>query len=435
MEDDQEKIRNGAIIIAINQVLSGYNTDDPIMDPLEAIINSGRLATLVSATSALGIIDGNKFDIYRKLSKLKPLVAKELLRIAEKLDYITIEWNEKVNSPASFKVNNPQQEIIYCLASDIFDSLAPSEIAKILLKLVHFTLVLPYSEYDIKSKLIRLGFDERGINDTILIATELKILTLTKEKENNENLLFNPYAFSENIDDVYNVLRSLSSTEKDNALETIEFVKDNPGVPLPDTFDSKIINLLKKIGMIDISEVITYRDKKNFPTIPQAWGSLSNISKISLSKDIIDDSKLLLNSFRYGQYYSPSIRGQIKDPNLIVNALLRDGAIGQSNPASAIGTDYPLALSRGIVNIVESRIYPGRFSMELRKRNVVEAVRDILRFKSVLPKTEKFSGDELNNSGLFISPAAVRAKTKIPENLQNMAEGLMFELRTLRKKR
>jgi hypothetical protein len=79
------KIRHGALIVTVNKVLSKYNIDHPAMDPLEAIINAGRFAELLSSTRALGRINGSKFNNYRKLSKLRPLVAKELLKIAESL--------------------------------------------------------------------------------------------------------------------------------------------------------------------------------------------------------------------------------------------------------------------------------------------------------------------------------------------------------------
>ena len=59
------KIRQGALIVTVNKVLSKYNIDHPAMDPLEAIINAGRFAELLSSTRALGIINRSKFDSYQ----------------------------------------------------------------------------------------------------------------------------------------------------------------------------------------------------------------------------------------------------------------------------------------------------------------------------------------------------------------------------------
>lgn len=171
------------------------------------------------------------------------------------------------------------------------------------------------------------------------------------------------------------------------------------------SFDAKIVKLLIKVGLIDYSKITTLKSSADryFPTAPHIWGVFTKSSGNELSDDLIDDAKLLLNSFRYGQFYSDSSRGRIKDPSWIVNALIRYGAIGTVTPATAIGTDYPLALSRGIVNIVESIIYPGRYSMELMKLDVAEAVRDVLDKNAILPKQEIPSAEDLERAGQFFT--------------------------------
>ena len=168
---------------------------------------------------------------------------------------------------------------------------------------------------------------------------------------------------------------------------------------------------------------------------PHIWGVFDKSAGTDLSQDLVDDSKLLLNSFRYGEYYSSPGRGQIKNPVWIVNALLRDGAIGVQRPATAIGEDYPLALSRGIVNVVESRLHPGRYSMELLKTDVASAVIEVLQQKTLLPKEITPSNEEIARAGQFMSPGAVRVEQEIPEELKKYHEEMIFALRTSRRKR
>jgi hypothetical protein len=48
-----QKRDTGAWLVAVYKVLSQYNTDEPALDPLEAIIKSGRAAELFSAVAQL----------------------------------------------------------------------------------------------------------------------------------------------------------------------------------------------------------------------------------------------------------------------------------------------------------------------------------------------------------------------------------------------
>src|SRR5260370_19588902 len=201
-------------------------------------------------------------------------------------------------------------------------------------------------------------------------------------------LVFNPYVFEGDAVDAFKALEARSATERQQAQDIANRVYTCPGVPLPKGTDPKMVKVLIKVGVIDYSKITTTNSSKGayFPTAPNAWGVLAKTSGSGpeLSQDLVDDAKLFVNSLRYGEYYSTSDRGKIISASWIVNALLRDGAIGTLRPATAIGEDYPLAWSRGIINVVESRVYPGRYSMELLKRDVVSAVKDVISTKKIL---------------------------------------------------
>src|SRR5579884_4302354 len=122
-----------------------------------------------------------------------------------------------------------------------------------------------------------------------------------------------------------------------------------------------------------------------FTTAPHIWDVFDKAAGTPVSTDLIDDAKLLLNSFRYGQFFSTPGRGKIINPSWIVNKLVSEGEIATVRPTTAIGQDYPLALSRGIVNVIESPRYPGRYSMELLKTDVALAVKEVLDHQSFLP--------------------------------------------------
>lgn len=432
-------IQQGAWIIATNKVLSKYNVDQPAFDPFEATITAGRAGELFSAIRSLGTITHQKFDAYRKFYKLKPSVTTQVLKIAQEIASVDVSWStDDLNRVTAVKFLNDSKDEVYKLTFELFLRLNPSKIETAILDVLSNTLLVPQTVREIKNILIGSKLSEKEVGEAIKLATSLNLLSQTTETEKGQKILYNPHAFESNAADAFNAINGLASENKQKAIDILEFVKSNPGIPLKRSFDVDIVKLLIKVGLIDYSKITTLKSNTNryFPTAPHIWGVFSKSSGHELSDDLIDDSKLLLNSFRYGQFFSTSGRGKIKDPSWIVNALIRDGAIGTVTPATAIGTDYPLALSRGIVNIVESRMYPGRYSMELMKFDVAKAVRDVLDKNTILPAQETPSAKDLERAGqCFISPDAVRVETELPDELKNCQEEIIFGLRTMRRNR
>ena len=65
-----------------------------------------------------------------------------------------------------------------------------------------------------------------------------------------------------------------SSSYLFHALELLEHVRTKPGVPFPAQADKKIVTLLAKTGIIDISGVQLKSgvSTREFPTTPDIWG-------------------------------------------------------------------------------------------------------------------------------------------------------------------
>jgi hypothetical protein len=78
-------VQQGAWIIAAYKVISKYNLDNAVFDPFEAAIIAARSGEMFSAIRALGSIEGQKFEAYRKLCKLKRSNATTVLRFAKNL--------------------------------------------------------------------------------------------------------------------------------------------------------------------------------------------------------------------------------------------------------------------------------------------------------------------------------------------------------------
>jgi len=318
----------------------------------------------------------------------------------------------------------------------LFGVLDPTDVAKATIDILASTVVLPQRDSDCRTLLSGKGYQDKDIDLTIRLVCDLGLISKTVVTERGEVLLFNPHAFEKDVQDVHAAIKKLPPSQQQKAMEIIEFVKMHPGVPLKNHVDLEILSVLVKVGIIHQSRITTRTNTKGvyFPTAPYAWGIFDKSAGVPLSQDLIDDAKLLLNSFRYGQFYSSADRGKIIDPGWIIGALTNTGAIGVQKPARAIGEDYPLALSRGIVNIVESRRHPGRYSMELLKFDVGEAVKEVLEQKTLLPTEKIPSREQLDRAGQFMSPATVRLETNLPDAMKRYHEELIFELRTSRKR-
>jgi len=110
------EIQLGAWIIAIHKAFSSWPSDHPALDPYESIINTGCAGDLFSATRAMGVVDKDKFEAHRKLAKLKPSIAKHLLREAETLGLVDIRWSSP-NGIETFKFNENSKTGVLALPS------------------------------------------------------------------------------------------------------------------------------------------------------------------------------------------------------------------------------------------------------------------------------------------------------------------------------
>jgi len=429
----------GAWIVAVYKVVSQYSIDDPALDPLEAIVLAGRAADLFSAVRACGRIDADRFEIHRKLARIRPSEARRIVEISSEQNHADVSWStESPPNVKAFEFCGSTNDAVLEAAGDLYPRLDPTPVAGAILGILQSTLPMPKSTETIREELHR--FEERTLDSALQLASALGLVSVTNETSRRSPLVFNPRVFDSKSLDAFQALQALNADQRQQAQGIVQHVYTSPGVPFPKGTDPKIVKVLIRVGLIDYSKITTRSGKQDryFPTAPNAWGVLTNIGEPSseLSKDLIDDAKVFLNSLRYGQYYSDAGRGKILSPYAIVNALLRDKSIGASKPATAIGEDYPLALSRGIVNIVESRTYPGRYSMELLKDDVASAVKDVIASSKILPVPTEPSADEIQRAGQrFISPGAVRAERELPSELKKHHDELVFQLRTMRRGR
>jgi hypothetical protein len=422
-----KKVRLGGYVLALFKGLDAWDTDIPALDDFEATLVAGKASDLISSIRALGSVEVKEFEVRRKLARLHRRDVHSVLDTLDRAGLIAVEWSNQ-QTLVEVKSLIGDRSGVLAAAAAIFEAFSPTPAERIAIEILDLTSRFPRADSEITQSLIGTGFDELDVIKCLKQLEAFQLIAKTLETESARPLIYNPQVFGDDSLDAYQMIANLPMHNKETALKIIMHVHEKPGVPIPQDYDKNIIMLLAKVGIIDLSGIGTRggTTRKEFPTAPQIWG---RFTETGLSEDLIDDSKLLLNSFRYGEFYSPPDRGQIQDPLVLVSRLIDRGQVGA---ATAIGEDYPMPLARGIVSIVESRIHPGRYFMELRKRDVAEAVRDVLGQGAIVSVGDDIL-QELPAGAEFTSPEEVRIHKKIPKELIDVRDHLAFELRTHRR--
>ena len=125
---------------------------------------------------------------------------------------------------------------------------------------------------------------------------------------------------------------------------------------------------------------------------------------------------------------SLSGRGRIREPLLIINALLDGRWVG---PCTAIGQDYRILELQGVIR---TRHYSGtQYHMSLRQKEVGQLVRDILLYGTTLPDPniydEKFAGFQPDQ---FVIPEMKRRdlEARMPKPTEEMITRMLETIRT-----
>ena len=435
LSDSAKGITDGAWILVAFKAFDGYDISSPVFDDYEALISAARGANFFSSLRAQPNITFDLFDKSRRLSRLSRAEASLCISELEKLRFLDVlgPLDESADVAVSIiRVLDADKTSAYRAASGLFASRASTPQARAALAILQLTSTLPLPKgYLIAEVGRRFSIDTSAPEAALKVLIACGVIQETTETESGEHLLINPAVFQDPSIESFKLLDNLSKSERDMALSILGHVTENPGMPFTPLHERRIVDVLVKAGLIDLSgiRVAAGGVSKEFPTTPSAWGILSLTGfSAPVGNDVIDDAKVLFNSFRYGELYSRPARGRITQPIVLVRALINRGQIGE---ATAIGEDYPLPLARGIIGVTESRLKPGQFYMELRKRDVAEAVLDVLSDHVIVgPASQQILGRP--DGEAFDAPEVLRAKRAVPTGLESMVEGIAFSLRTMR---
>lgn len=427
----EENVKQGYWAIATQKHLKAYAIDSPNMDEVDSLSIAGK------AGRFLGTIRGNKqLNNQEKIKKMGNIVGiqpTELNSII--LPHIVKASEGKIEAKfdAMGRIIGIEEYIftneeVMEIAGKIFEQQEPSNMQRISIDIMDETKKLPYYQHEIIQKMMEGGFREEDIRKSIMIQEYFKLITKVSKSKNDNPIISNEYVWGRNHEKIAMAIADIDIVSKDNLKEIIEIVRNNQGYPLDKlkNIDINILNLAKKVGMINATTIRTSRQvAKDFGFSPNM------IEPLTYNDDILDDVKLLLASIRFGENYTQY--STIEDSAKFLRSLIRYGDIG---PHDANGTDYTLLEKKGIVRVVNksksvySRYYQGYvnktgYCLELVKKDVAEEALKIIESPQY---NMQFDADidnfELvNTKGDFLTPEENRIRlAEVPESMKEVEE-------------
>lgn len=210
--------------------------------------------------------------------------------------------------------------------------------------------------------------------------------------------------------------RVMELNEKLDALGCLQILTAEQILGLP------LFEKVRAAGMYDINLVANLSGEHGFITRPSAFHKYND----PLADDAFDLAKALVAALTFGMTQSAAGRGRIGS----VGALLRSLISGQSvGPATAIGEDYRVLETRGVLRLTKAKTYG--FTMRLLKKDIGEMALRVLTTGESSSSNAVLSPFPGKMSG-YVGPEAARAnfrKTQLPPS-RKMTEDVLQALRT-----
>jgi hypothetical protein len=150
---------------------------------------------------------------------------------------------------------------------------------------------------------------------------------------------------------------------------------------------------------------------------------LENTDNLLVTTEALHQRKLFVAHILFGHEKALAGRGVVRDPIVLVEALLRKGWVG---PASNIETDYHLLEAAGIVQVQE--VAGGRALLKLVKREIVEGGLGWLR-QTAGGGGERAVPKLLRAPGAFVTPERDRAGLPDDDAADELTRATVLRLR------
>ena len=184
-----------------------------------------------------------------------------------------------------------------------------------------------------------------------------------------------------------------------------------------------LVEIAIGIGLVNRTELqMANGTKRAFLTTPHFYSDLA----YEYGEDMCDRVKIFLDSIRNGQYFGQYTTGRIRDPRVLLGALLDRGQVG---PATAINTDYIVAEKAGIIR-VQRPPTSNRAYLELRQEDTVRKVLELVSSGTVEPRVQRMDVNHMLDGRAFTSIEQGRAEFgSVAGELVELEHAIMTGLR------
>lgn len=300
-------------------------------------------------------------------------------------------------------------------AASVWEGLNPSRAERCAIASSDHLSYAPLAESAHRGMLEAEGFEE-SLQDRALRALEgVGILRRERSIALNEDVLYSPYVWGTEAVDIAEFMSKLPSNERTMLASLSRAAAERPGSALDAlTPNPRLVTGAQKVGLIDAARVATTGgEQRHFAFSPALERMLQ-----AGSTDVSHERKLFVAHILYGHRYATSGEGRIRDPLVLVGALIRRGEVG---PATSISKQYPLLESKGIVRV--ERQSGGRGTLKLVKEDVARDSLELLRH--AVEDAEE--GSEAGVKGLWL-PGTFRSPERTRQALPEIPASVEAEV-------
>lgn len=194
------------------------------------------------------------------------------------------------------------------------------------------------------------------------------------EGAGDDKLIFNGNIFRrDSLNKTQRVLSSLTQADIQKVANLDDRLNKNgcvSVVKVEEILGKALFEKLRAAGMYDINHVANPSGEHGFVTRPAAFHKFND----PLVDDAFDLAKALVAALTYGMTQSTAGRGRIDFIAALLKKLIAGSSIG---PATAIGEDYRVLETKGVLAVRSASPRPGYF-MRLKKKDVGEMALRVL---------------------------------------------------------
>jgi hypothetical protein len=360
-------LRTGRAVVQVYMNLMAHPYG-PTHAALDATRRAGAATDLMFRLRGNGpVLSQGAVEQFGQFSSLSPrdlsdwclpaLAAEDVLDVVEQRDGYQVE--ERIGVAA------PVLEVTTRLVAR-FD---PSPVEACALASAELAGTIPMIERDHRDALIAAGHAEQHHAGAVKHLRAIGLLHQVRSSSGGDAVLYSPHVWGAEAVDIARFISRLPPAEREQLIGLADAALMRPGLPTSHLrLPSGLLRGARKVGLIDGARVHTPTGERLFAFPPD----LDNRFGLRRS-DAAHERKLFIAHILNGHFFGVSRTGRINDPLVLVDALINRGTVG---PATAIGRDYPLLESAGIVRAREAR--GGQYYLDLVKRDVAEDSRTLL---------------------------------------------------------